>query len=52
MRAFFLSICVGSCHDIIATEFKHGLPVTVVGIVLRNVLLALQYLHRHGIIHR
>jgi len=42
----------GSCHDVIAAEFKHGLPILCVAMILRYVLIALEYLHSLGIIHR
>ncbi|XP_057292837.1 STE20-related kinase adapter protein alpha-like [Hydractinia symbiolongicarpus] len=42
----------GSCRDVIASEFKNGLPLLFVGMVLRFVVLALQYLHRMGFLHR
>jgi len=42
----------GSCHDLIVAEFKNGLPIFFVTMVLRSVLLALCYLHKMGYIHR
>jgi len=42
----------GSCQDIIGAHFKHGLPLQLVGIILRSIVLTLEYLHRRLIIHR
>lgn len=42
----------GSCHDLIGVQYKHGLPVNMVAIIIRSVVLALEYLHSLRIIHR
>ncbi|KAJ0175843.1 hypothetical protein K1T71_009002 [Dendrolimus kikuchii] len=42
----------GSCRDILDGYFQEGLPELACAIVLRDVLLALQYLHKQLYIHR
>ena len=52
LLALISSFTSGSCRDVIAVEFKHGLPFLVVGMILRSVLIALEYLHGMGYVHR
>ncbi|VVD05081.1 unnamed protein product [Leptidea sinapis] len=42
----------GSCRDILDRYFRDGLPELACAIILRDVLLALQYLHKQFYIHR
>ncbi|CAH0406786.1 unnamed protein product [Chilo suppressalis] len=42
----------GSCRDILDRYFHEGLPELACAIILRDVLLALQYLHKQMFIHR
>ncbi|KAJ8730526.1 hypothetical protein PYW08_001939 [Mythimna loreyi] len=42
----------GSCRDILDRYFQEGLPELACAIVLRDVLQALQYLHKQLYIHR
>lgn len=42
----------GSCRDILDRYFPEGLPELACAIILRDVLQALQYLHRQLYIHR
>lgn len=42
----------GSCRDLLNNFFVAGLPELIVSLVLRDVLLGLEYLHRKGFIHR
>lgn len=42
----------GSCHDLLEYHFPDGLPEPVIAFVLRDVLQALDYMHRKGYIHR
>ncbi|XP_053612329.1 STE20-related kinase adapter protein alpha isoform X1 [Plodia interpunctella] len=42
----------GSCRDILDRYFPEGLPELACAIILRDVLLALQYLHKQLYIHR
>ncbi|XP_059055452.1 STE20-related kinase adapter protein alpha [Achroia grisella] len=42
----------GSCRDILDRYYHEGLPELACAIVLRDVLLALQYLHKQLYIHR
>ncbi|KAM3963657.1 ste20-like kinase [Aphomia sociella] len=42
----------GSCRDILDQYYNEGLPELACAIVLRDVLLALQYLHKQLYIHR
>ncbi|XP_034827390.1 STE20-related kinase adapter protein alpha isoform X1 [Maniola hyperantus] len=43
---------LGSCRDILDRYFQEGLPELACAIILRDVLLALQYLHKQFYIHR
>lgn len=45
-------MCFGSCRDLLNNFFVAGLPELVVSLILRDVLLGLEYLHRKGFIHR
>ena len=42
----------GSCLHIMKTSFIDGFDEPVIASVLKEVLKALEYLHRHGHIHR
>lgn len=42
----------GSVRDLIKNHFNDGLPELVCSFILRDVLVALQYLHLQGIVHR
>lgn len=42
----------GSCADLIANHFSMGLKEPAIGIILRDVLQALCYLHAKRIVHR
>ncbi|XP_069120169.1 STE20-related kinase adapter protein alpha-like isoform X2 [Argopecten irradians] len=42
----------GSCKDLIHAYFTNGLPEQASSYILRDTLLALEYLHSKGIIHR
>jgi len=42
----------GSAKDLVAEHFRDGLPETVCCFLLRDAVLALQYLHGQGIVHR
>ncbi|OWR50179.1 STE20-related kinase adapter protein alpha [Danaus plexippus] len=43
---------LGSCRDILDRYFQEGLPEPACAIILRDVLLGLQYLHKQLYIHR
>lgn len=43
---------LGSCRDVLDRYFHEGLPELACAIILRDVLLALQYLHKQLYIHR
>lgn len=47
-------ISLGSCADVMhsAKPFQNGFIEPVIGLVLRDILRALQYLHMLGYIHR
>ncbi|XP_047136391.1 STE20-related kinase adapter protein alpha isoform X2 [Hydra vulgaris] len=49
---FFPLYNYGSCYDLLSSEFHHGLPIQLVAVVIRSTILALEYLHDFGIIHR
>lgn len=42
----------GSCRDLLNTHFNDGLPETAIGLVIRDVLDGLDYIHKKGYIHR
>lgn len=44
--------CFGSCKEAIKNFFPRGFPEVVVALILRDVLTALDYLHKRGIVHR
>ncbi|CAK1600596.1 unnamed protein product [Parnassius mnemosyne] len=43
---------LGSCRDILDRYFQEGLPELACAIILKDVLLALQYLHKQLFVHR
>ncbi|KAF7284381.1 ste20-like kinase isoform X2 [Rhynchophorus ferrugineus] len=42
----------GSCRDLLNQHFNDGLPEQAIVIILRDLLDALNYVHKRGIIHR
>lgn len=42
----------GSVTDIIHAKYTFGLPELAIAVLLRDVLLALDYLHGNDIVHR
>jgi len=48
----FCFVMSGSCRDLLHAHFKDGLPEMAAAYILRDVLLAIDYLHNRGIIHR
>ena len=45
-------LALGSCLDIMKCAFADGLEEPVIGAILKQALLGLEYLHRNGHIHR
>lgn len=45
-------MCYGSAKDTYNNCFKSGFPETIAVLILRDLLLALEYLHRKNFIHR
>ncbi|XP_055374145.1 putative serine/threonine-protein kinase STE20-like [Condylostylus longicornis] len=45
-------MCFGSCKDTIANCFQTGIPEIIISLILRDILLGLEYLHQKGFIHR
>ena len=43
---------VGSCNTVLEAGFPDGLPEVAVAYILRDVLRALENIHRMGYIHR
>lgn len=43
---------LGSCRDILNQHYSEGLPELICAIILRDVLSALEYLHKQHYIHR
>lgn len=52
INVIFPFYCFGSCKEAIANFFFTGLPEIVSCLILKDVLTALDYLHKRGIIHR
>lgn len=44
--------CFGSCKEAMTNFFVSGFPECIAALILRDVLTALEYLHRRGIVHR
>lgn len=42
----------GSCRDLLNSHFNEGFPELAIVVILRDILDALDYLHRKGLIHR
>lgn len=45
-------MCYCSCRDAMNNFFKTGFPELIISLILRDVLLGLEYLHRKGFVHR
>lgn len=44
--------CFGSCKEAMKNFFFTGFPEVISCLILKDILLALEYLHKRGIIHR
>lgn len=45
-------MCYGSCKDTLNNCFKSGFPEAIAVLILRDLLNALDYLHKKNFIHR
>lgn len=45
-------MCYCSCRDVMNNYFNTGFPELIVSLILRDILLGLEYLHRKGFVHR
>ena len=48
----FSCMSIGSCLDLMKTEYSEGMEEMAIATILRQALLGLDYLHRNGHIHR
>jgi len=44
--------CFGSCKETMNNFLSTGFPEIIAALILRDLLLAVEYLHKKGIIHR
>ncbi|CRK88162.1 CLUMA_CG001947, isoform A [Clunio marinus] len=52
INIIFPFYCFGSCSEAIKNFFFTGFPEIIAALILRDMLTALDYLHKRGIVHR
>lgn len=49
---YVFTVCSGSVLHVVHNYYPYGLPEKAIAQVLKNILLAVQYLHDQKIVHR
>lgn len=52
INVIYTFYCFGSCKEAMKNFFFTGFPEIITSLILKDILTALEYLHKRGIIHR